>query len=113
MTGCWFHFTQSCYHNLQKLGLMNFYEDHTATRDLLRSFMGLTLLPIHQIYKEFELLKKKIIVCEHRQQLKTFVSYIENEWFNIFHPSTWCVSKKRWRTTNFAEGKLLILIVLN
>jgi len=112
ITGCWFHFCQACYRNIQKLGLMNLYENDIESRQPLRCFMGLALLPIHQIYKGFELLKKKIIRCEYRQQLEMFISYFENEWFHSFHPSTWCVSKKRWRTNNFAEGKLMILILL-
>ena len=94
MTGCWFHFCQSCYGILQKLGLMNFYDDHLDSRQLLRSFMALALLSIDRIYRGFELFKRRIIVSDHRQQLETFVSYFENEWMHNFHPSQWSVSRK-------------------
>jgi hypothetical protein len=84
---------------------MTLYDNHVESRELLRCFMALALLPIDRIYKGFELLKQKILVCAHRQELETFISYFENEWLNSFHPSTWCVSKKKWRKNNFAEGK--------
>jgi hypothetical protein len=108
VTGCWFHFCQSCYRNTQKLGLMALYDDHAETRELLRSFMALALLPIDRIDEGFQLLKHKILAADHKDQLQLFVSYFEKEWMQNCPPSTWSVGGKRWRTNNHAEGESLI-----
>ncbi|CAM4945519.1 unnamed protein product [Rotaria socialis] len=79
VTGCWFHFCQSCYRNIQRIGLISLYENDPESRHLLRSFMALALLPIDIIPN--------------------------GEWLNSFKPSTWSVSNSTWRTNNFAEAQ--------
>ena len=66
------------------------------TRELLRSFMALALLPIDRIGEGFEQLKKKIICSDQKDQLQPFVSYFEKEWMHSFQPSTWSVAEKTW-----------------
>ncbi|CAF3439482.1 unnamed protein product, partial [Rotaria sp. Silwood2] len=105
VTGCWFHFCQACYRNIQEIGLMSLYENDPESRHLLRAFMALALLPIEIIPEGYELLKKQIKVSPQAQQLKMFAIYFENEWLNKFKPSTWSVSNSTWRTNNFAEAQ--------
>ncbi|CAM4847238.1 unnamed protein product, partial [Rotaria magnacalcarata] len=105
VTGCWFHFAQSCYRNIQKLGLMNLYDNDTDSRDLLRSFMGLALLPIDRIQEAFQILKLHAAASPHSKELKCFVSYFKSEWLNTFQPSTWSVGESTWRTNNYAEAQ--------
>ncbi|CAF3880833.1 unnamed protein product, partial [Rotaria sp. Silwood1] len=105
VSGCWFHFTQSCYRNIQKLGLVTFYDDDVELRELLRDFMALALLPIEIIPDGFKLLQHKVLVSNHTRQLEPFVSYFEKEWLNTFTPSTWSVNTNTWRTNNFAEAQ--------
>ena len=88
---------------------MTLYDDHAETRELLRSFMALALLPIDRIGEGFDLLKKKIIFSDQKDQLQPFVSYFEKEWMHSYHPSTWSVAGKTWRTNNHAEGESLII----
>ncbi|CAF3322392.1 unnamed protein product [Rotaria socialis] len=105
VTGCWFHFCQSCYRNIQKLGLMKVYDTDAEARHLLRAFMGLALLPMNLIHDGFIMLKKKVKTSCYRNQLEVFVSYFKSEWIDHFKPSMWCVSNSRWRTNNFAEAQ--------
>ncbi|CAF3730827.1 unnamed protein product [Rotaria socialis] len=105
VTGCWFHFCQSCYRNIQKLGMMNLYEDDAESRELLRGFMGLALLPIDRIYEGYEILKQRVTTSSQAKQLNAFVSYFEHEWMHVFKPSTWSVNKSTWRTNNHAEAQ--------
>ncbi|CAM4942461.1 unnamed protein product [Rotaria socialis] len=105
VTGCWFHFWQSCYRNIQKLGMMNLYEDDVESRELLRGFMGLALLPIDRIYEGYEILKQRVTTSSQAKQLNAFVSYFQHEWMHVFKPSTWSVKKTTWRTNNPAEAQ--------
>ena len=73
---------------------MTLYDDHVESRELLRSFMALALLPVDHIHEGYELLKQKTLICDHKEQLESFVSYFNNEWINGFHPSTWSVNRK-------------------
>ena len=84
---------------------MTLYDDDSECKELLRSFMALALLPIDSIHEGYELLKRKARASVHKEQLRLFISYFDNEWMHTFHPSTWLVCKKTWRTNNFAEGK--------
>ncbi|CAF3515474.1 unnamed protein product, partial [Rotaria sp. Silwood2] len=70
VTGCWFHFCQSCYLNIQQLGLMKVYDTDAEARHLLRAFMGLALLPMNLIRDGFIVLKKKVKASCHRDQLE-------------------------------------------
>ncbi|CAF4105908.1 unnamed protein product, partial [Rotaria magnacalcarata] len=79
VTGCWFHFTQSCYRNIQKLGLMKLYDNDTDSRDLLRSFMGLALLPIDHIQEAFQILKLHVAASPHSKELRCFILYFKTQ----------------------------------
>ncbi|CAF2712388.1 unnamed protein product [Rotaria sp. Silwood2] len=105
VTGCWFHFCQSCYRNIQKLGMMNLYEADAESRELLRGFMGLALLPIGRIFEGYEILKQRVTSSSQRKELNAFVSYFEHEWMHVFKPSTWSVNRNTWRTNNHAEAQ--------
>ncbi|CAF3387666.1 unnamed protein product [Rotaria socialis] len=111
--GCWFHFCQSSYRNIQKLGMMNLYEDDAESRELLRGFMGLALLPIDRICEGYEILKQRVTTSSQAKQLNAFVSYFENEWMHVFKPSTWFVNKSMWRTNNHAKGKITFSNIFN
>ena len=50
---------QACYRNIQEIGLMKLYESDPELRHLLRTFMGLALVPIEHVSDAFKLLKKK------------------------------------------------------
>lgn len=87
--------------------MMNLYEDYAESRELLRGFMGLALLPIDHIQEGYEILKQRVKISSQAKQLNAFVSYFEREWMHTFKPSTWSVNKSTWRTNNHAEGKIM------
>ncbi|CAF4560152.1 unnamed protein product, partial [Rotaria magnacalcarata] len=113
VTGCWFHLCQSCYRNIQKLGMMNLYEDDVESRELLRGFMGFALLHIDRIYEGYEILKQRVTTSSQAKQLNAFVSYFEHEWMHVFKPSTWFVNKTTWRTNNHAEDNITFSNIFN
>jgi hypothetical protein len=99
---------QACYRNIQEIGLMKLYESNAELRHLLRSFMGLALLPVEHIQDGFKILKKKLRAFPESDNLKAFQGYFEKQWFRSFKPEMWSVSDSNWRTNNFAEGKNII-----
>jgi hypothetical protein len=94
---------QSCYRNIQEIGLMKLYESDPQSRQLIRSFMALALLPIDLISDGFELLKKKVQESPQAEQLKLFLVYFQKQWLKCFKPAIWSVGDSSWRTNNFAE----------
>jgi len=96
--------TQSCYRHIQEIGLSKLYENDEGSRLLLRSFMGLALLPADQIQPAIELLKKKIRDSPESKQMEIFFSYFKKQWLNSFNPTLWSVNESTWRTNNVAEG---------
>ena len=53
LKGCTFHFAQCIYRRVMYLHLVNTYKNKLSARFIIKSFMSLTLLPLHVIPKEF------------------------------------------------------------
>ncbi|CAF5008684.1 unnamed protein product, partial [Rotaria sp. Silwood1] len=82
---------------------MNLYETDNEARQFLRAFICLAILPIDRINEGYAILKQKVEVSLQAIELIPFIIYFENEWMNVFKPSTWSVGKSTWRTNNYAE----------
>ncbi|CAF3467874.1 unnamed protein product [Rotaria socialis] len=100
--GCWFHFSQACYRNIQNLGLTKLYEDDPNIRLELKKFIALALLPRDQVKKGFKRLSKNA-----DDRIKPFVSYFKNQWMNNMGPDLWCVADSMIRTNNSSEDGLV------
>ena len=98
--GCWFHYCQSCYRNIKKLGLSGLYDDEPAVRLHLRKFLALALLPHDQIHRCFKHLCKDL-----DPRLERFVQYFKQQWMYDMGPHLWCVADSEIRTNNNSEGK--------
>ncbi|CAF4357727.1 unnamed protein product, partial [Rotaria magnacalcarata] len=97
--GCWFHFSQACYRNIQNLGLTKLYEDDPNIRLELKKFIALALLPRDQVKKSFKRLSEKA-----DDRIKPFVNYFKNQWMNNMGPDLWCVADSMIRTNNSSEA---------
>ncbi|CAF1048324.1 unnamed protein product [Rotaria sp. Silwood1] len=97
--GCWFHFTQACYRNIQKLGLSSLYDDDSDIRLMLRKFLALALLSQDQIKTCFKQLCKNI-----DPRLQSFIEYFKQQWMIDMRPHLWCVADSPIRTNNSSEG---------
>ena len=72
LRGCYFHFTQSIWRKIHKLGLSNIYHINGDFRTLIRAFMSLPFLPMDQIltvYNEKE--TKDILLSSDNNNEKT------------------------------------------
>ena len=98
--GCFFHYCQDLYKNIQSLGLSTSYLDDEDIRLACRSVMASALMPKEHMGEAFELLKEN-----SPAEIADFFSYVQQQWFKCV-PSEyyWVVSNLDWRTNNFAEG---------
>ncbi|CAF4647498.1 unnamed protein product, partial [Didymodactylos carnosus] len=96
--GCYFHFTQALYRNIQKLGLSTAYRDSESTRIVCRKLMALPLLQLNDIELAFEDLKDDSPVT-----LRDLFNYFETFWMTDIPLHLWNVSDLQIRTNNNCE----------
>ncbi|CAF1581158.1 unnamed protein product [Rotaria magnacalcarata] len=97
--GCFFHFSQACYRNIQKLGLSQLYDDDPEVRLILRKFIALALVPRDKVKSCFKLLRRNA-----DDRVQEFVQYFEHQWFNVMSSDLWCVADSAIRTNNSSEA---------
>ncbi|CAM4801162.1 unnamed protein product [Rotaria magnacalcarata] len=97
--GCYFHFTQALYRNIQKLGLSTAYRDTEAIRMICRKLMALPLLPLNDVKVALEDLKDDSPIT-----LRDLFNYFENFWMADIPVHLWNVSDLQIRTNNNCEG---------
>jgi hypothetical protein len=99
--GCYFHYCQSLYKQVQLLGLATAYLEDESTRLSCRSVMALALLPIELIEEAAQLLENDSL-----EEMTDFFKYFKYQWLTRVPPKYWNVSTLEFRTNNFAEGEL-------
>ncbi|CAF3710819.1 unnamed protein product [Rotaria socialis] len=97
--GCFFHYCQSLYKEVQLLGLTTAYFDDDSTRLSCRSTMALALLPIELIEEAVQLIEDDSLT-----EMADFFRYFKYQWLTRVPPKYWNVSTLEFRTNNFAEG---------
>jgi hypothetical protein len=109
--GCYFHFTQSVYRNIQRLGPCRAYESDHRVKMIGRKLMALGFLPIGLVRLNFERLKnrrrtQRLMVLY--PALVDLFQYFESTWLNCpMRPiKMWNVFDRehRLQTTNLCEG---------
>jgi hypothetical protein len=102
LRGCVFHWTQSVWRKVQKLGLQSSYSKDPATNSYVRKILALPMLPSEHIVPVFEKIGEDA-VTEPLQQL---VAYVPAQWIDNqnFLPSTWTAFYQSVRTNNDLEG---------
>lgn len=99
--GCYFHYCQSLYKQIQQLGLSTAYLQDESIRLSCRTTMALALLPIQYVEDAAQLLEDDYI-----PEMGDSFKYFRYQWLNRVPPRYWNVSMLDFRTNNFAEGEL-------
>ena len=84
LRGCYFHYYQSIWRKVQKLGLSNFYHSNQNFRTLIRAFMSIPFLPAEQIlsiYNQLEL-EDILLSADNMTKLPTLKKYMRRQWIN-------------------------------
>jgi hypothetical protein len=100
--GCFFHYCQALYKQVQLLGLSVAYLDDEDTRLSCRSTLALALLPIELVGKAAQLLED-----ESSAEMAEFFNYFKYQWLTRVSKKYWNVLTLEFRANNFAEGNLL------
>ena len=105
LRGCAFHWTQSLFRNLKKIGLVPVCRSNPRVQLLCKRAMSLHLLPPTKIEKLFPKLKNKAAKLKI-VLLDNFLNSFENTWLQpgIWSPEAWSVFFQIIRTNNDAEG---------
>ncbi len=102
--GCFFHYCQAVYKQVQALNLSTAYLDNEDTRLACRSMMALALLPIEHVEEAAELLQN-----DSPAEMPQLFNYFKYQWLKRIPPKYWNVGSLDFRTNNYSEGELLIL----
>jgi MULE transposase domain/FLYWCH zinc finger domain len=106
--GCYFHFGQSIWRNVQKLGLLSLYHENIQFKKFVQCTSTLPLLPLERVDWSWQYIKS-LYPSENTAVLE-LISYVENTWLaptgvTLFSRETWHqYGILRGRTNNAAEG---------
>ncbi len=104
--GCFFHYNQAIYRNIQALGLSSAYADDDEVRIICRKLMALALLPITLVVDAFDNLCESVLESSSTKfkLLQPLFTYFENQWINKVEIKRWNVYGIQMRTNNNCEG---------
>ena len=114
ISGCYFHFSQSLWRNLQQLGLSAHYRRERQLQRLVRKVMALGFLPVLLVRQNFILLRgsrrTRRLIGRH-QELEDWLDYVQDTYMSnnaTFPPPVWNVYGRdmNTRTNNHLEGKI-------
>ena len=119
LAGCYYHFGQSLWRQLQAHGLASPYRNDRRFRQLVRKFMSVAFLPTLLVRNNFILLRtsrrvqRKIRAYPAFQNWITYMAATYIDQNSIFVPSTWNVHHRNsyTRTNNHVEGKHIVLLL--
>ncbi|CAF1330380.1 unnamed protein product [Rotaria magnacalcarata] len=104
--GCWYHFTQSIYRNIQKIGLASMYEKKKDAQTWLRSFMALPLVKHSALDASVKLLMDNPPASNNL--LNQFIEYFQNQWIIRVPSKYWNIGPIHLRSNNAVEGMVQI-----
>jgi hypothetical protein len=112
--GCNFHYGQSLWRTIQKLGMATEYKSDLKTKKILRMFLNLSFINPTRILEAFTYIVNYIEETKEASKLKNFIKYYKTNYFcnehrkTLFDISFWSVHErilKRFpRTTNTIEA---------
>ncbi|CAF3027632.1 unnamed protein product [Rotaria sp. Silwood2] len=100
--GCWYHFNQAIFRNIQKMGLTTMYEKNEEVKIWLKSFMALPLVKNNVLDDAVELLFENIPSPD--KLLIEFYEYFQRQWLTRIPPKYWNLGPIHIRCNNSLEG---------
>ena len=84
LRGCYFHYSQSIWRKVQKLGLSNLYHSNQTFRALIRAFKSLPFLPADKILSTHNQLELADILlsADNMAKLTILKKYMRKQWIN-------------------------------
>ena len=102
--GCYFHYAQSVWRKLGKLGLVNLYYNNQEFKQLARAYMSLPFLPEELIPTTFDLLDThSLVVQEDDTRFRKLKTYLRKQWIIKTPANELSIYKSSQTTNNGAE----------
>ena len=101
--GCYFHFTQAIWRQVQSLGLSTDYNNNASVKKSIRVLMATAFLPLLCVRPAVDLLESDEIVASTPALARLF-AYFRSTWLTCFPPAMWNVFNEGIRTNNQVEG---------
>ncbi|CAF1362499.1 unnamed protein product [Rotaria sordida] len=99
--GCFFHFSQSVYRQVQSAGLSSTYLNNIMVRSAIRQLMALALVPESYVPILFTNVGQEL-TDDERDEIQDLLEYFNSYWMRKI--STWNVFNIPDRTNNYSEG---------
>ncbi|CAF1604289.1 unnamed protein product [Adineta ricciae] len=99
--GCFFHFCQAIYRQIQFLGMQKKYTTDETLRSLCRKLMALALMPKDKVVCSFEEIQYDAYKLPD-QPMDDLLEYFQDNWMTNI--DSWNVSESDVRTNNNCEG---------
>ena len=91
LTGCYFHFKQAVYRNLQQKGLESLHNQNPSFQYLVSLLYGLAMVPANKIPEYYDTVvqdylesqEEKPEFQDHQEEISAFLSYFERTWLGV------------------------------
>ncbi|CAF0848187.1 unnamed protein product [Didymodactylos carnosus] len=100
--GCWYHYTQAIFRNIQKIGLVHMYEQNKEVSIWLKSFMALPLVKHNTVAAAIQLLIDNAPLPDNL--LVEFIQYFEKQWVQRVPKKYWNLGPIHIRCNNAVEA---------
>ena len=102
VSGCWFHYTQALYRNIQRIGLASAYQKNESIRAWLKCFMALPLAKRDAVDAAIDLLMES--EPSSNRLIFDFCEYFKNQWVTRTPVKYWNLGPIHLRCNNALEG---------
>lgn len=90
-SGCFFHFKQAVYRNLQEKGLESFNNQSTAFQYLVHLLYSLAMVPANRVAEYYDTVVQDYVESKaedegfvyHQEEISSFLTYYERTWLGI------------------------------
>ena len=100
--GCFFHYCQAIYRQVQNLGMQQQYSTNELFRILCRKIMPLALMPRDKVTSSFDEIHHDAQKLPE-SPMEPLFEYFEDQWMQDI--DLWNVSASDTRTNNTCEGE--------
>ena len=106
LRGCHFHYSQSIWRKVQKLGLSNVYHSNQNFRTLIRAFMSVPFLAAEQILSTYNQLGLEDILlsADNMTKITILKKYMRKQWLSGVPANELSIFDCKHKTNNGAEN---------
>ena len=103
--GCWFHFTQRIWSEVQKFGLVKTFKENNEFASYIRKLMSVPFLPASLIQPTYSFLQLPTnLIASETVKLERISKYFKKRWLTQIRPEELSIFDSDFSTNNGAES---------